>query len=78
MILTEDGVDKMLNVILAGFLFCVILGLCFLFLCFGFYIGTRIKKTVTAEPLSDEEQKQIKKLKKEMENFWTYDGNSQS
>ena len=67
----------MFNVILVGFLFCFILLVCFLFLCLGVYIGLKLKKTPTAEPLTEEQERQIKKRQKEMENFWTYDGNRQ-
>ena len=67
----------MLNVILAGFLFCFILIVCFLFLCLGVYIGTRLKKTPPAEPLTEEQEREIKKKQREMENFWKYDGTKQ-
>lgn len=52
--------------------------------CFaiGFFVGLRKRpKQISKpppEPLTEEQERKIKKMEKEIENFWAYDGTEQS
>ena len=68
----------MLNLILIGFLFCFILGLCFLFLCLGVFIGLKIKPSAPPkEELTEEEKRKIEREKRYTDNFFEYNGDKQ-
>lgn len=69
----------MLNVILSGFLFCIILILCFLFLCLGVFIGLKIKpSSIPKEELTEEEKRKIEREKRYSDNFFNYNGDKQN
>ena len=67
----------MLNLILTGFLFCFILLLCLGFLCLGIYVGQRMKRHAAAEEPTEEEKRKIEREKREIANFFEYNGDRQ-
>lgn len=62
-------------------LFCFILLLCLIFGAVGFLIGfkKRPKPEPKSEPvpLTEEQERQIEKRKRQEENFWNYNGDNQ-
>lgn len=50
--------------------------LCFCAFLSGFYLGKRNKKQTTVE-LTEYEKRALEKEKRELKNFWTYNGESQ-
>jgi hypothetical protein len=70
-----------MQIVLNAILFCLILLLCFIFGATGFLIG--FKKRPKPEPkneptpLTEEQERQIEKRKRQEENFWNYNGDNQ-
>lgn len=67
--------------VINAILFCLILLLCLCFGCVGFLFGRNIKtkEEPKKEPiaLTEEQERQIEKRKREEENFWNYNGDNQ-
>lgn len=68
----------MLDLILIGFLFCFVLLLCLGFLCLGIYVGQRMKRPAAIEELTEEEKRKLEREKREMDNFFKYNGDKQN
>lgn len=67
-----------MNLFLIVFLFCLIIFLCFLSVCLGVFLGMNMKpRTSQKENLTEEEKRKIEKIKREEENFFSYNGDSQ-
>ena len=70
-----------MQLVLNGILFCFILLLCLIFGTVGFLVGfkKRPKEAIKSElvPLTEQQELQIRKRKREEENFWNYNGNPQ-
>ena len=70
-----------MQLILNAILFCFILLLCFIFGAVGFLIGfnKRPKEEPKHEPtpLTEQQERQVRKRQREEENFWNYNGEKQ-
>lgn len=67
-----------MKIILICFLFCVILALCLSSVCLGIFLGFKIKpRTPQKEELTEEEKREIEKIKREEKNFFSYNGDKQ-
>ena len=67
-----------MKIILICFLFCVILFLCLLSVGLGIFLGLKIKPhTPPKEELTEEEKRKVEKMKREEENFFSYNGDKQ-
>lgn len=70
-----------MQIVLNAILFCFILLLCFIFGAVGFYLGLKKrpkeKPKSEPEPLTEEQERQIEKRKRQEENFWNYNGDNQ-
>ena len=66
-----------MQLVLNGILFCIILLLCVIFLIIGYYLGIKKRTKSEVAPLTEEQQRKMEKEKREMENFWNYNGTEQ-
>lgn len=53
------------------------LTLCFSAFSLGYYLGKKTKKQAEAVELTEYEKRALEKEKRELKNFWTYNGEAQ-
>ena len=70
-----------MQIVLNGLLFCAIVFVGGFWFGKGFFLATRKEKPkrskVQPKPLTQEQQRQVERQKREEENFWNYDGTRQ-
>jgi len=70
-----------MQIVLNGILFCIILFLCVISYCLGFFIGYKKKEAekpkIEPKPLTPEQELQVKQQRRHEDNFWNYNGSPQ-
>lgn len=73
--------DYIMQIVLNGVLFCVFAFVGGLWFGKGFSFATRKKKPkkpkIEPKPLTQEQQRQVERQKRQEENFWNYNGTRQ-
>lgn len=69
----------MLNILILGVMFCIIILLCLISFAGGWFVSAKIKRTIKteAEPMTETQKKELEKQKREYMNFLNYNGKEQ-